>query len=122
MLGAGETVIGQTRKLISDPKARGLYRLAGEGAEVEKRRGVGPQGRRRGLDRSRLLVRHARMEMIERPSPNFDERAFPVSMIVLHYTGMPDAESALNRLTSPEAKVSAHYLVDEDGSVFTTGR
>jgi chemotaxis protein methyltransferase CheR len=35
MLGAGETVIGQTRKLSSDPKARGLYRLtdsAGDGS------------------------------------------------------------------------------------------
>ncbi|MEO8175326.1 MAG: N-acetylmuramoyl-L-alanine amidase [Sphingomicrobium sp.] len=58
------------------------------------------------------------MQVIERPSPNFDERAFPVSMIVLHYTGMPDAEGALNRLTSPDSKVSAHYLIDEDGSVF----
>ncbi|WP_281389449.1 CheR family methyltransferase [Sphingomonas sediminicola] len=27
MLGAGETVIGQTKKLSADPKARGLYRL-----------------------------------------------------------------------------------------------
>jgi chemotaxis protein methyltransferase CheR len=27
MLGAGETVIGQTRKLVSDGKVRGLYRL-----------------------------------------------------------------------------------------------
>ena len=27
MLGAGETVIGQTKKLVADPKARGLYRL-----------------------------------------------------------------------------------------------
>jgi chemotaxis protein methyltransferase CheR len=27
MLGAGETVIGQTQKLVADPKARGLYRL-----------------------------------------------------------------------------------------------
>jgi len=27
MLGAGETVIGQTKKLAADPKARGLYRL-----------------------------------------------------------------------------------------------
>ena len=32
------------------------------------------------------------LDMIERPSPNFDERTMPVSMIVLHYTGMPDAE------------------------------
>lgn len=49
------------------------------------------------------------------PSPNFDERAAPVSMIVLHYTGMVDADAALARLTDPQAKVSAHYLVDEDG-------
>ena len=32
------------------------------------------------------------MQTIERPSPNFDERALPISMIVLHYTGMPDCE------------------------------
>ena len=56
--------------------------------------------------------------MIERPSPNFDDRTMPVSMIVLHYTGMPDAEVALNRLTSPEAKVSCHYLIDEDGIIY----
>jgi N-acetylmuramoyl-L-alanine amidase len=36
------------------------------------------------------------MDFIERPSPNFDERALPVSMIVLHYTGMPDCEGALD--------------------------
>ena len=33
MLGAGETVIGQTRKLAADGDARGLYRLSGERAE-----------------------------------------------------------------------------------------
>ena len=55
--------------------------------------------------------------MIDTPSPNFDERLLPVSMIVLHYTGMADAASAIARLTSPEAKVSAHYLVAEDGQV-----
>ena len=57
------------------------------------------------------------MDVIELPSPNFDERALPVSMIVLHYTGMPDADGAIARLTSPEAKVSAHYVVKEDGEV-----
>ena len=55
--------------------------------------------------------------MIERPSPNFDTRTTPVSMIVLHYTGMPTAPEALARLTDPEAKVSAHYLIDEDGQL-----
>ena len=62
-------------------------------------------------------MRHARMDVTRRPSPNFDERKLPVSMIVLHYTGMPDAEGALARLTSPEAKVSAHYFVTEEGEV-----
>jgi chemotaxis protein methyltransferase CheR len=37
MLGAGETVIGQSIKLGADIKARGLYRLTGDGARVEKR-------------------------------------------------------------------------------------
>ena len=55
--------------------------------------------------------------MIDCPSPNFDERDQPVSMIVLHYTGMADAKSAIDRLRDPEAKVSCHYLVDEDGTV-----
>jgi len=55
--------------------------------------------------------------MIECPSPNFDERTLPVSMLVLHYTGMLDAASAIERLTDPEAKVSAHYLIAEDGQV-----
>jgi N-acetylmuramoyl-L-alanine amidase len=56
--------------------------------------------------------------MIERPSPNFDERAQPISMIVLHYTGMTSCEGALDRLTSPQAKVSAHYCIDEDGTLY----
>ena len=58
------------------------------------------------------------LDMIERPSPNFDDRTMPVSMIVLHYTGMPDCEGAMNRLCSPEAKVSCHYLIDEDGIIY----
>jgi chemotaxis protein methyltransferase CheR len=40
MLGAGETVIGQTSKLGSDINARGLYRLTGDGSRVEKRAGA----------------------------------------------------------------------------------
>ena len=55
--------------------------------------------------------------MIDRPSPNFDERPEPISMVVLHYTGMPDAESAIARLCDPASKVSCHYLVDEDGRI-----
>lgn len=39
MLGAGETVIGQTKKLGADAHVRGLYRLVGDGSGVEKRTG-----------------------------------------------------------------------------------
>ena len=38
-------------------------------------------------------------------------------MLILHYTGMANAAVALDRLLDPAAKVSAHYLVDEDGAV-----
>lgn len=58
--------------------------------------------------------------IVERPSPNFNERraGAPVDILLLHYTGMPTAEGALKRLCDPEAKVSAHYTIDEDGTVF----
>ncbi len=53
----------------------------------------------------------------EAPSPNWDERMAPVSMVVLHYTGMPTASEALARMGDAAAKVSAHYMIDEDGAV-----
>ena len=55
--------------------------------------------------------------IIDTPSPNFDERVLPITMVVLHYTGMPDAASALARLSDPEAQVSAHYGIAEDGQI-----
>jgi N-acetylmuramoyl-L-alanine amidase len=59
------------------------------------------------------------MEFIEAPSPNFGPRTKgPPRMIVLHYTGMPTGEAALERLRDPEAEVSAHYMVEEDGRIF----
>lgn len=53
----------------------------------------------------------------EEPSPNFDERALPVTMVVLHYTEMKPVETALARMCDPEAKVSAHYCITEEGEV-----
>lgn len=58
------------------------------------------------------------MNVIEAPSPNFDPRTTPPDTIVLHYTGMPTGEAALERLRDPAAKVSAHYVVEEDGRIF----
>lgn len=53
----------------------------------------------------------------DHPSPNFDQRRTPPDMLVIHYTGMPSASEALTRLTDPAAKVSSHYLIDEDGAI-----
>lgn len=58
------------------------------------------------------------LPIIDAPSPNFNDRRLPVSMIVLHYTGMVSGEAALERLRDPAAEVSAHYLVEEDGRIF----
>lgn len=77
---------------------------------------------------------------IQKPSPNFDARTRPVDLVVLHYTGMQNAEIALARLTDPAPvagsypgpwqsedvqkdaplpRVSAHYVVDEAGQIYS---
>jgi len=60
------------------------------------------------------------MRVCRYPSPNFGpRRGFAVpEMIVLHYTGMDTAQAALERLCDPGPEVSAHYLIDEFGTVF----
>ena len=51
------------------------------------------------------------------PSPNHGERrgGQQPELIVLHYTGMADGASARARLCDPDAEVSAHWLIHEDG-------
>ena len=60
------------------------------------------------------------MEISERPSPNFGERAggLSPSLVVLHYTAMDSAEAALERLCDKTAEVSTHYLISRDGEIF----
>ncbi len=56
--------------------------------------------------------------MREAPSPNFDSRdGAPIDTLILHYTELESAEISIARLTDPAARVSSHYLVDEDGAV-----
>lgn len=59
--------------------------------------------------------------MLSHPSPNFGERrgGARVELVVLHYTAMPSCAEALERLCDPLAEVSAHYLIDEDGTVLS---
>jgi N-acetylmuramoyl-L-alanine amidase len=53
------------------------------------------------------------------PSANHDERRHgrAPDTIILHYTGMEDADAALQRLCGRQSKVSAHYFVFEDGRI-----
>jgi len=60
----------------------------------------------------------------EFPSPNHDSRGEAIGgppridMLVLHYTGMQNAKAALERLCDPSARVSSHYVIDEDGTIW----
>ena len=59
------------------------------------------------------------MQTAQHLSPNHDSREnTPVSLLVLHYTGMQSANEARARMTDPSAKVSAHYMVEESGDVW----
>jgi N-acetylmuramoyl-L-alanine amidase len=79
------------------------------------------------------------LTFIDRPSPNWNERLRPVSIVVLHYTGMGGLKAALGILTDPQPiagaypgpwhsdqvdpaaamnRVSSHYLVDENGDLY----
>lgn len=52
-------------------------------------------------------------------SPNHDARpgGAAIDHLVLHYTGMMSATDAIERLCDPVARVSSHYVIDEDGAV-----
>jgi N-acetylmuramoyl-L-alanine amidase len=52
-------------------------------------------------------------------SPNHGPRRGHASpnCLILHYTGMPTGEAALDLLVDPASEVSAHYLIWEDGRI-----
>jgi N-acetylmuramoyl-L-alanine amidase len=60
------------------------------------------------------------VRVFEAPSSNQDDRpnGTNVDTIVLHYTGMKTASAAIARLRDPAARVSSHYVIEEDGKVW----
>jgi N-acetylmuramoyl-L-alanine amidase len=60
------------------------------------------------------------LQVIECLSPNHGLRPEParIDMLVLHYTGMTTAAAALERLCDPNAGVSAHYVIEENGVIW----
>ncbi len=57
------------------------------------------------------------MNVVDTPSPNFNDRELPITMLVMHYTGTEKAEEAVRLLTTEEGGVSSHYIVHEDGLI-----
>ena len=51
------------------------------------------------------------------PSPNYDNRIIPVEFLVLHYTAV-DLQRTLDIFLNPEKGVSAHLVIDRDGSIY----
>lgn len=62
------------------------------------------------------------MKVEDRPSPNHGARRSGYDapdLVMIHYTAMTGGpDLALKRLCLPEAEVSAHYLIAEDGRIF----
>ncbi|MBI4195063.1 MAG: N-acetylmuramoyl-L-alanine amidase [Betaproteobacteria bacterium] len=61
------------------------------------------------------LPQRANVPVVQRPSPNFDERR--PGFVILHHTSDDTAEQALSTLTDPARKVSSHYLISRNGRI-----
>ena len=54
--------------------------------------------------------------------PNFDpkkRKTNQIKFLIFHYTGMKTEKAAINRLTDIESRVSAHYLIKQNGEIIT---
>lgn len=67
-----------------------------------------------------LMSNASSLEYISCPSPNYNDRPGKglIDMVVIHYTGMITGGAALQRLCEPSSKVSAHYLIEENGDIY----
>jgi len=60
------------------------------------------------------------LKITQNYSPNFStprRLKKNIKYIIIHYTGMKNELSALNRLTDHKSKVSAHYFIKKDGKI-----
>jgi N-acetylmuramoyl-L-alanine amidase len=61
-------------------------------------------------------------EIIQSPSPNFDDRKRPIRFIVLHYTGMQSADGALRVLSDPLPQREAYLNEIPPNPLLVDGR
>jgi len=55
-------------------------------------------------------------------SPNFDpkkRKTNQIKFLIFHYTGMKTEKAAIERLTDFKSRVSAHYLIKQNGEIIT---
>ena len=55
-------------------------------------------------------------------SPNFSPKkrtSKQIKFIIFHYTGMKKESEAINRLTNIQSEVSSHYVIKNNGNIFT---
>ena len=60
------------------------------------------------------------LKITQNYSPNFNtpkRQKKNIKYIIIHYTGMKNELSALNRLTDYKSKVSAHYFIKRNGKI-----
>ncbi len=72
------------------------------------------------MSRAGLAAKVRPMQCVAAPSPNFDARPkdAAIDILLMHYTGMQSGAAAVARLCDPDSRVSSHYTVDEDGTVY----
>ena len=60
------------------------------------------------------------MKIIQRPSPNFDDRKAPIRYLIFHATALDTLEETFKALIDSKEpnRVSAHYVIDRDGSIY----
>jgi len=52
-------------------------------------------------------------------SPNYNSRnKSKIQLIIIHYTALRDTKEAISYLCAKEKKVSAHYLISQDGEIY----
>ena len=54
-------------------------------------------------------------------SPNFNKKKRlikSIKLVIIHYTGMQSERESIKRLCNPIFKVSAHYLINQNGKIF----
>lgn len=55
-------------------------------------------------------------------TPNFDpkkRKTNQIKFLIFHYTGMKTEKAAIDRLTDIKSRVSAHYLIKQNGEIIT---